>query len=383
MVKTRADVVIVGGGVVGVSIAYELAKLGCRDIVLLEKNYLGYGSTGRCGAGVRHQWGTEINCILTRESIKRLETLAEDLDYGPGIEFKQGGYLILAYSENQMAQFKKNVALQRRLGIDVEILNPEGAREIVPYLNTQGLIGATFCAKDGHANPFRVTLAYAQAARRLGVDIITDTEVTGIKVERCSVASVQTSRGRIDTHIVVNCAGPYAGIVAAMAGLDLPLYAERHQILVTEPVEPIQGPMVISFHHRLYCQQTPHGSFIMGLGDPNEPRNFNTRCSVEFLEEMAKKIKFLLPPLAALRVVRQWAGLYDMSPDAQPILGPCPPVSGFFNASGFSGHGFMVAPKVAELMAELILTGRTSIPLNMLDSGRFDRGELMLEPSVV
>lgn len=379
----RADVVVIGGGVVGCSVAYHLVAMGAGKVVLIERRYLASGSTGRCGAGVRQQWGTVMNCTLARESVKMFETLGEELGYEHGIEFKQGGYLILAYTETQWEQFKKNVALQRSLGIEADLLTPEEARGIVPYLNTEGLIGATFCGKDGHANPFHTTLAYAQAARRLGAAIHTFTEVTGIIVEGGRVRGVTTTKGKISTDVVVNCSGAYAGEVAKLAGIDLPLYAERHQILVTEPVEPIQGPMVISFHHGLYCQQTPHGSFIMGVGDPNEPRSFEIGSTWQFLEDMARKVTWLLPPLANLRIVRQWAGLYDMSPDRQPILGAVQQVGGYYHASGFSGHGFMVAPIVGKLMAELILTGETSIPIGMLDAGRFERGELVLEPSVV
>lgn len=379
----RADIVVIGGGVVGCSVAYHLAAMGAGKVVLIERRYLASGSTGRCGAGVRQQWGTVTNCTLAREAVRMFETLGEELGYEHGIEFKQGGYLILAYTETQWEQFKKNVALQRSLGIEVDILTPEEARGVVPYLNTEGLIGATFCSKDGHANPFHTTLAYGEAARRLGAKILTFTEVTGIAVDGGRIRGVTTSKGEISTDIVVNCSGAYAGLVAKLAGIDLPLYAERHQILVTEPVEPVQGPMVISFHHGLYCQQTPHGSFIMGVGDPNEPRSFETGSTWEFLEDMARKVTWLLPPLADLRIVRQWAGLYDMSPDRQPVLGAVPQVDGYYHASGFSGHGFMVAPIVGKLMAELILTGETSIPIGMLDAGRFERGELVLEPSVV
>ncbi|MCR4425481.1 MAG: FAD-binding oxidoreductase, partial [Firmicutes bacterium] len=250
MSKDTADVVVIGGGVVGAAIAFELARAGCRDVILLEKGFLACGSTGRCGAGVRQQWGTVTNCTLARESVRIFETMDDYLDYTPGVEFRQGGYLILAYTDKQWEQFRRNVELQRSLGIEVEMLSPAEARGIVPYLNTEGLVGATFCRKDGHANPFHVTLAYARAAARLGVDIRTRTEVTGIDVKAGRIRSVHTSKGTIHTSTVMNCAGPYAGVVAAMAGLQLPLWAERHQILVTEPVEPIQDPMVISFHHR-------------------------------------------------------------------------------------------------------------------------------------
>ncbi|KKM11629.1 FAD-dependent oxidoreductase [Clostridiales bacterium PH28_bin88] len=381
--RSTAQVVIIGGGVVGCAIAYNLAKKGYKDVVVLERAYLASGATGRCGAGVRQQWGTETNILLSRESVKKFEHLEEELGYASSIEFKQKGYILLAYTERQMQQFIRNVALQTSLGIPVRLVTPGEAKEIVPTLNIEGLLGAAYCPTDGHANPFHVTQAYAEAARRLGAEINTYTEVHGIKTHHDRVTAVITSKGDIQTSLVVNAAGAHAGVISKMAGLDLPLYAERHQALVTEPVEPIQNPMVISFHHHLYCQQTPHGSFIMGIGDPNEPKSFNIRSGWQFLEEVSRQVTQVLPVLKEVRVVRQWAGLYDMSPDANPILGECPPVKGLYVAAGFSGHGFMIAPMVGQVIAEMILGEPLSLPVQRLGLDRFRRGEYFMEPSVV
>ena len=381
--NSTADVVIIGGGIIGCATAYHLAKLGVKDIVVVEKDYLASGSTGRCGAGVRQQWGLKMNILLAKESIKAFETLNEELDTGLDIEFKQEGYLMLAYTEHMVEQYKKNVALQKSMDIEVEFMGPEGAREIVPYLNTKGLLAATFCPKDGHINPFVTTNSYAQAARRLGVKILTYTEVTGIEVEKGRVVAVNTTGGRIATDKVLNAAGGFSKEVGEMAGVELPTYPERHQILVTEPVAPVQGPMVISLYHGVYCQQTPHGSFIMGFGDPKEVKEHTTSSTWHFMEEMAAKIYSLLPPLAQLRVVRQWAGSYNVSPDAQPILGEVPQVKGFYTAVGFSGHGFMLGPVTAKLMAELISGREPHLDITPLSLERFEKGELIQEPSVV
>lgn len=383
MSKNTAEVVIIGGGISGCATAYYLAKLGVTDIVVIEKDFLASGSTGRCGAGVRQQWGLKMNVLLSKESIKAYETLNEELDTGLDIEFKQEGYLMLAYTEKMVEQYKKNVALQKALGIEVELITSEEAREIVPYLNTEGLLAATFCPTDGHINPFITTNSYAEAARRLGVRILTFTEVTGIDVEKGRVVAVETTKGKIFTNKVLNAAGGYSREVAAMAGVKLPTHPERHQILVTEAVAPVQGPMVISLHHGIYCQQAPHGSFIMGFGDPNELKEHVITSTWHFLEEMAAKILPLLPPLAELRVVRQWAGLYNMSPDAQPILGEVPQLQGFYNAVGFSGHGFMLGPVTGRLMAELISGRQPHMDISPLSLERFEKGELLREPSVV
>ncbi|HHW45197.1 MAG TPA: FAD-binding oxidoreductase [Desulfotomaculum sp.] len=378
----RHEAIIIGGGVTGCSIAYHLAARGMRDVAVLERAYLTSGATGRCGAGFRHQWGTRTNCLLAKHAIAKLENLAEELAYPGGVEIKQEGYLILAYTPKMVDQFKKNLALQKSLGIDARWVIPQEAREIVPFLNTEGLLGATFCGKDGHANPFKVTDAYARAARRLGVKIHTYTEVRDIKIEG-SLKTVVTGRETFQAPIVVNAAGGHAADIGRMVGVDLPIVPERHQILVTEPVEPLLGPMIMCFYHNIYCQQSPHGSFIMGLGDPNEPKEYNLRSSWQFLTRMAQKAVYLLPVLKDLRVVRQWAGVYDMSPDRQPVLGEVPEVPGFYVAAGFSGHGFMIAPMTGQLMAEMILGEPTTLPVDMFSLSRFNTGDLFIEPSVV
>jgi|Deesub1362A_J573_1020465.scaffolds.fasta_scaffold02178_5 sarcosine oxidase subunit beta len=381
--KRTAEVVIIGGGITGVATAFNLAKRGCRDVVLLEKGYLASGSTGRCGAGVRQQWGLEMNCLLAKGACEQFENLNEILEYDGDIEFHQGGYLLLATTEKEVEQFKKNIKLQNSLGINSKLLSVEEAREIVPYLNTEGILACAFHQKDGHANPFYTTQAYADAAKRLGVEINTYTTVTDIKVERGRVVGVVTDKGEISTNKVLNAAGGWAGQIAEMAGVSLPIYPERHEALVTEPIERLIDPMVMSFSFNIYCQQTPHGSFVMGYGDPNEKPGVNLKSSWHFIQTMAKKVTAILPIMENVRVVRQWAGLYTMTPDAAPILGSVPEVEGFYVAVGFSGHGFMLGPMTGILMAEHILGMAMTLPIDKLDVGRFERGELIQEPSVV
>ncbi len=383
MVSDKAKVAVIGGGVVGSSIAYNLAKMGCNDVVVFEKDYLTAGSTGRCGAGVRCQWGTKMNCALSFASINILEHLNEELDSDFDIEFEQGGYLLLAYTEKEWDQFKKNAELQHTMGTPSKLVTPDEAREIVPGIGTDELLGATFCPKDGHCNPHHTTWAYAKAAERLGARVKPNVEVREIVVKNGRVTRVITSDGDYDVDVVVNAAGPWAKPVGAMAGVDIPVYTERHQILVTEPCAPIQKPMVMSFSRHFYCQQAPHGSFIMGYGDSSELKGYDIGHSWQFLDNMVNVMIPVLPFLKDLRLVRQWSGLYTISPDCQPILGRTPKVDGFLMAVGFSGHGFMLAPIVGVLVAEMILDKPTSIDISMLDLARYDRGELILEPSVV
>ncbi len=383
MMTKVADAIVIGGGIVGCSTAYNLAKLGCKKVVLIEEKYLASGATGRCGAGARMQWGSEPNCVLSRDSIKMFETLEEELGYNDSIEFKQNGYVLLAYNEKMVEQFHKNLKLQNKLGIPSRWVTPEEIKELVPLINTEGLLGGTYCEKDGHCNPFKTTDAYAQAAKRLGVEILTYTKVTNLLKAGDRIKGVETTAGVIEAPLVISCAGAYTRQLGQMVGVDIPVHPERHQILVTEPVEPAMGPMVMSFYHGIYCQQVPHGGFLMGLGDPNEVKDFNITSTWQFMQEMAEKITFILPKLKELRVVRQWAGLYDLTPDKTQILGAVPEVPGFFVACGFSGHGFMIAPIVGKLMAEVMLGMETDYPIDMYGIKRFESGDLYIEPSVV
>ncbi len=378
-----ASIVIVGGGVSGCAIAWNLANRGIKDIVVLEKDTLANGSTGRCGAGIRMQWAAEKNCRLAQYSVNFFETANETLEYERDIEFEQCGYLIVAANEKEAEQFKKNVKLQNSLGIPSVYLTPEEAREIVPLLNTSQFVAATFCQKDGHLNPFHTTDAYALAAERLGAKIFKHTEVTGIEVKNGRIEAVETTRGRIATNIVVNAAGGWSKAIGAMAGIDIPTYVQRHQILVTEPLEPIFSPMVMGFSYNIYIQQVPHGSIIMGRSDNTEPLDFRTTSGWRFVEEMTKTCSKLLPPLKTANILRQWAGHYCMTEDAQPIYGPVPGLEGMYLACGFSGHGFMLAPATAQLIVEMILGEPLTIDVSDLDVGRFERRELVFEHSVV
>ena len=380
--KNRASVVVIGGGVVGCSIAYNLAKKGITDVVLIEKSFLSSGATGRCGAGVRQQWGTKQNCLLARESMRIFENFKDILEINRDIELKQKGYLLLAYSENELKQFKKNIEIQHSLSIPSRLVTPQEAKEIVPGLNIDKLVGGAFCPTDGHANPFQVNIGYAEAAERLGVEINKFTEVKGIRVKNNSIIGVETNKGFITTSKVVDAAGGWSQQIAKWVGVELPIYSERHEILVTEPVKPMLDPMLMSFSFNIYCQQTPEGSFIMGYGPENEPPSYNMNSSWEFLETMSQKATFLLPSLKNIRIIRQWAGLYNMSPDKQPIVSKLNEVEGFYIACGFSGHGFMLAPAIGILMADIITESELTYDV-VLDIERFKRGEVIAEPSVV
>ena len=380
----HADYVIIGGGISGCSIAYNLAKQGAKNIVVIEKNYITSGATGRCGAGVRQQWGTKMNCLLAKKSVEFFEKAQEILEYDGDIEFKQEGYLIIAKDQAEADTFEKNVKLQNSLGIPSKVVSKEEALDIVPHLNLDQVHSATFCHTDGHLNPFTMTDAYYKAAKRLGVEFMLYTTVESIEKEGKKIVSVTTNKGKIITNTVVNAAGGWSKEIGEMVGIDIPIYSKNHEILVTEPVEKMQGPMVISFSHNIYCQQTPHGAFIMGRGDKDEPHGHVMRSTWQFLDHMSKTVKTLLPKVAELRVIRQWGGLYNMSLDHQPIISGTKDLEGFYMACGFSGHGFMLAPMTGLLLSELILGKTPSMPMEPLSLERFIGQELEeIETSVV
>ena len=380
----KKHVLIIGAGISGVSIAYNLAIKGVKDIHVIDKSYFTAGATGRCGAGVRSQWATPLNCILAKKSIDFFEHAQEILHYDGDIEFKQEGYLILATSSMEAEQFKKNVMLQNGLGIPSKYLEKEQALEIVPHLNPDAFVGATFCSIDGHLNPFKMTDAYMKAAKRLGVTFSFFEEALEIMVSNQRVTGVKTNKQTYETNIVVNAAGGYSYEIGQLAGVEIPVYSENHEILASEPIEKMQGPMVMSFSKNIYCQQVPHGAFLMGRSDPYVEKGHQIHSSWQFLEEMAKTVTHIMPALGRLRLVRQWGGSYNMSPDRQPIIGGCQELEGFYLACGFSGHGFMLAPMTGLLLAEIILKQPTSVDMTSLSLKRFETQKVIeIEKSVV
>jgi len=380
--KNTAEAIVIGGGINGTSVAYNLAKLGMKDIVVLEKNTVCSGSTGRCGAGIRAQWGTEMNCRFGLACVEKFEQLSDEL--GMDVGLNQSGYLMVAYQQSEYEQLQKNVALQNSLGYMTKIVSREEAKEICPGVAVDDAIGFTFNPRDGHADPFLTTFAYQEAAKRLGVTFHKHTEVTGIKVHAGKVSGVVTTRGDIDAPIVINAAGGYSQFVAKMAGIDIPNYSERHEIIITEPVEAgVCPPMLMSFSGNYYLQQRPHGSIIGGCSPEGHPADYTMGATWDFLEHMSQVFTKLLPRAKGIRVVRQWSGLYNMTPDRQPIICEAENVKGFFLSCGYSGHGFMFGPVTGEALAQNIVLGKSDIPIDMLHYRRFAEGKLLIEPAVV
>ncbi len=365
------ELLIIGAGVIGLSIAYHLAKLGLRDQVIVERGYLAYGASGRNGGGVRQQWSTESNVKLMQESVAMCRSFARELKVN--VWFRQGGYLFLARTAEEVTRLENNVAVQARCGLPTRMLDPTEARAIVPQLDTTGVAAASFNPSDGILFPWPFVWGYAQQATKRGARLYTFTEVSAIDREPRGF-SVHTSRGTIRARRVINAAGAWSPSVAAMVGVDLPTYPIRHEICSSEPLKPFLAPMVSELSTGLYFSQSMRGEIVGGISLPNETPTLNMGSRLAFLSSYARHLVKLMPVLGDIKVLRQWAGPYDMSPDGNPILGQPDSVPGFFLASGFVGHGFMMAPIIGKLYAAWLAGGEKHEIFDQSQLARFSDG---------
>ena len=384
MLPNKASAVIIGGGVMGVSTAYHLAARGCQDVVLLEKAaFLGSEATGKCAGGIRYQFSTEINVRLSLLSLPMLVNFEEEL--GQQIDLRWTGYLFLLDNDADVCAYQAQVSMQNRLGVPSRMLSHDEAAQMVPLLNTADIMGGAYHARDGLADPSGVVQGYTAGARRRGVQLLTGVEVTGIRVQAGKVTGVQTSQGAIDAPVVVNAAGPWAGQVAAMAGVQLPISPVRRQIAVTTPLAdvPADFPFVIDFSRNLYFHREGRG-VLTGQSNVNEPPGFNQSVDHNWTEQHLDNAIFRFPLLAKAGLLREWAGLYEVTPDAHPVIDRLADPLGFYVVAGFSGHGFMHGPAAGLLMSELILDGQArSLDIQQLRLSRFAEGDLVKEHNVV
>ncbi len=377
----RAQVVIVGGGAIGLSIAHELAKRGITDVLVLDKDTLVKGATGRNGGGVRAQWTTEENIILAKKSIAAFKRFASET--GHNIFLRQGGYLFLTRSENQLLQLQDAAAFQNRHGVRTKVIDLDEAERIIPGLNTEGCVGATFNPDDAIVFPWPLVWGWKDAAERRGVQVATQTAVTAIRRNGDRITHVETNRGTIACEWVVNAAGAWAKRVAAMASVELPNKPERHEILVSEPLKPFLDPMLVDLSTGLYINQDMRGELVGGLGGHHE-ESLDWSSSLDFLRDFSKQTVRLLPRLGPVKVLRQWAGSYDVTPDRKPILGIADDgPSNMLQASGFSGHGMMISPMVGVMTAQIIAGQKPEIDVHPFRLERFAEGDLRLEGMVI
>jgi len=368
-----------------VSVAYHAAAAGAGKVLLLERaEALGTGATGACAGGFRHQFTSRINILLSQASVPMITSFAQH--HGLPLDVDQDGYLFLVRAEESWREYVQAVELQRSMGVEVEVLTPEEAGRLVPGIRVDDLVGATFGPKDGIADPSGLTLGYATLARRSGADIRTGVEVRSVDVAGGRTIGVSTTKGPVAAPVVVNAAGPWAGLLAATAGVEIPLEPIPRQVVTTGAFAgvPERRTLVIDAETTFYFHREGPG-VLMGMGGKDERPSFDTRVDHAFIaEELLPTAVRVFPPLERAGMASAWCGLYEMTPDRHPIIGEAPGIQGFFLANGFSGHGFQHAPIVGKLLAELIVEGRAhTVDVSSLGLERFATGAVVPERRVV
>ncbi|MFH0177565.1 NAD(P)/FAD-dependent oxidoreductase [Streptomyces cacaoi] len=368
--NTHASVVVIGGGVMGTSIAYHLAAAGVRDVLLVERDELAAGSTSKAAGGVRAQFSDELNIQLGARSLETFGRFEEETGYDIGLH--RVGYLFLLSTPEEVASFEAGVRLQNALGVPSRMIDPAEARRLSPLIRTDGLLAAAFSPDDGHCTPEAVVHGYAAAARRYGARILRHTAVTGIERQGATITAVQTTLGRVTTDTVVCAAGAWSRAVGAMAGVELPVQPLRRQIAVTEPVPglPPDLPMTIDFTSSLYFHSEGPG-LLVGMSDPDERPGFATDTHDRWIPRLAAAMERRAPALLDLRRTGGWAGLYEVTPDHNALIGEASSVSRFLYATGFSGHGFLQGPAVGEVVRDLILGRVPFVDVTPLSADRF------------
>jgi sarcosine oxidase subunit beta len=381
-VRDSAEVVIVGAGIMGLSIAYNLARHhGVRDVTILDRTYVCGGASGRNGGGVRAQWSSEANVRLMQESIRICRDFAREMKIN--VWFRQGGYLFVVRTEEKRRALEDSVRVQNECGLMTRMLSPDEARDIVPELDTDGIVAASFNPDDGVVFPWPFLWGYAEAAKKLGVEVATFTEVTGFERTGSLIEAVVTNRGKIRTHKVVNAAGAWSPEVARLLGVELPNRPHRHEICSSEPLKPWLSPLVADLTDGLYFSQSTRGEIVGGISNDEVPEGIDQRSSHRFLALYARALTRTCPILGSVKVLRQWAGCYDITPDQNPIVGRVDDVDDFFQVSGFMGHGFMMAPVIGKLMAQYIVEG-TELPMfDRWNLRRFREGRLLSEAMII
>ncbi|MER7837878.1 FAD-binding oxidoreductase [Streptomyces sp. NPDC096040] len=366
----RAQVVVIGGGVMGTSIAYHLASAGVRDVVLVERDELAAGSTSKAAGGVRAQFSDELNIRLGARSLAAFARFGQEIGYDIGL--RRVGYLFLLSTPEEVASFEASVRLQNHLGVPSRMLTPKEAARLSPLIATDGLLAAAYSPDDGHCTPESVVHGYAAAARAHGARVLRHTEVTGIERDGAHLTAVHTTLGRIATDTVVCAAGAWSRAVGAMAGVDLPVRPLRRQIAVTEPVPalPPTLPMTIDFSTSLYFHAEGPG-LLLGMSDPDERPGFASDPHDRWIPRLYAAMERRAPALLDLRRTGGWAGLYENTPDHNALIGEATSVSRFLYATGFSGHGFLQGPAVGEVIRDLYLGRAPFLDVRPLDAGRF------------
>jgi len=376
------DIVIIGGGIIGLSTAWYLAEAGAGTILVIEKDRLGEGSTGRCAGGIRLQFSTEINILFSLKSMPVYETFLQE--FGRDIGFKRHGYLFLAQEREEMEQLEHNHSLQRGHGIPVDLLGPSELEKEWPFLNVSDLQGGTFCASDGYAGPYEAVQGFYSRGRDVGVQYLEGAQVIGIDTDNGRVKAVRTNERSFAAGAVIVAAGAYSAGVAALAGVEIPVKPYRRQLFFTAPFTALPSvfPLIIDYHCGWYFRREGAGVLLAGSQDRHS--SFDTHTDFDAVCFSAEHGVHRVPLLEGCEIQGGWGGSYDITPDCHAILGAAEELQGLYLACGFSGHGFMHAPAAGRVMAEIIMRGRPeTIDASALSPGRFRRGELIDEPMTV
>lgn len=369
-VPKTADFVVIGGGSIGCSVAYHLARKKAGSVVLFEKDSIASGSTGRAAGLISEQWGDEFHLKLARESVEFFEMLDREGRFG--LRFRQTGYLHLLASDREVRAARRAQPLQRRLGVHMDVLSAEEAARLLPGLNTEGVRGATNCARDGYTDPYLATNAMAELAREAGAQLFVGVEVTGIALEGNRVAIVKTTAGDVATRVAIDAAGPWAAVVSRMAGVDIPVRPFRRQLWFTGDVPALapDAPVLMDGDNDFYFRREGDG-VLMCYGNPNEPSSFQTDVDWSWAEKVAEYAMYRYAPFQSAQLVSAWAAPRDITPDHDAILGWLPEVEGLLVAAGHSGHGFMLSPAVGRMLADYLVEGRSDPDFAHLGIGRF------------
>jgi sarcosine oxidase subunit beta len=383
MVPKTADVVIIGGGVMGASTAYHLALRGQKNILLLEKDeFFGQEATGKCAGGVRYQFSTEVNVRLSLQSLPMLDRFKDEI--GQDINIRKCGYLFVLTTPEDVKTFRHSLEMQQNLGVNTQWLTPDEIHSRLPLMRFEDALGGSFNKDDGLVDPNSVVMGYIGAAQRLGVQCLNKVEVTGIKSSSGKINSVETNHGTISTPVIVDAAGPWAGLIGRMVGVTVPIEPYRRQIMTTTPIPevPVDFPFVLDFAQSLYFHREGDG-ILTGMSNNNEKAGFDQNVDEAFEMVNLEASIARMPCLEKVGLLSHWAGLYEVTPDAHPIYGKTS-VDGFYLVAGFSGHGFMHGPISGKLMAECILDGKfQSLDVSFLDLARFTEGRQIREYNVV
>jgi len=381
--RTEADVVVIGGGIIGFSVAFHLAKLKFGSIVLVEKEAtIGAGSTSKAAGGIRAQFSQKVNVEMSMFSQDFFRRFKEET--GSEALFERVGYLFLLQTDSEVEDFKKSCEMQRRLGLPAQLLESDEILKIAPHVNVEDIKLGTFCKEDGIADPWEFLLGFEKAARRMGVEIFVDAEVTDIDTVAGEITAVETNKGTIKTSLVVNCAGVSSQKIGEMAGAKVKVEPFKRQIVTTGELDFVKPtfPMVVDVTSGLYSHNESKG-LLLGWADKTRGPSFDISVEPDYTDAILEKALHRIPQLETAEIANQWAGLYESTPDHLSIIGWAPEVKGMFHCCGFSGHGVMHSPAAGKVTSEIISGKKPSIDINSLSPERFSKGKLVVETNVI